>query len=269
MVCVLFRESLAEENEFKICSKYFPTVRFRTDIPKDSLVIPRYSALPYYQELEYDINKLGGSLINSYQQHKWIADFQWYDDLKDYTPETWNDDTFYKSDHNGPFVVKGRTNSKKFQWDKLMFASNKKQASQVAADLMGDDLIGPQGVIYREYVPLKTFETGLNGLPFANEWRFFFYKYNLISYGYYWSIAENTDYVIDPECIRFAMKIADIVSKKVNFFVLDIAEKVNGDWVLIEINDGSMSGLSENDPDILYSRLSSHMRMNYGYRFCT
>ena len=28
-----------------------------------------------------------------------------------------------------------------------------------------------------------------------------------------------------------------------------------GNWILIEVNDGSMSGLSENDPDTLYFEL--------------
>jgi len=32
-------------------------------------------------------------------------------------------------------------------------------------------------------------------------------------------------------------------------------QKTKGDWKLIEINDGQMSGLSENNPDALYSNL--------------
>ena len=45
------------------------------------------------------------------------------------------------------------------------------------------------------------------------------------------------------------------MSEYANFFVLDLAEKKSGGWVLVEINDGEMSGLSENDPDMLYSNL--------------
>jgi len=46
-----------------------------------------------------------------------------------------------------------------------------------------------------------------------------------------------------------------IVSPHVNFYVLDIAQTAFGNWILIEINDGQMSGLSENDPDRLYYNL--------------
>ncbi len=80
---VLFRRSLAEDGEFDICRKYFPTIEYRTGLLKwcystdrlhnednmdNLLIIPRYSLLPYVKELEIDINLLGGKLINSYDE---------------------------------------------------------------------------------------------------------------------------------------------------------------------------------------------------------
>ena len=141
-----------------------------------------------------------------------------------------------------------------------MFAKTKGDALCIANKLLNyDDLIGEQGVIYRKYVPLETYEVGLNGLPFTNEWRFFFYKKNLLSYGYYWSIADDTNRIVEEDCIKFAQKIANIVSKYTNFYVLDVAKATSGDWILIEINDGQMSGLSMNDPDTLYKNLSLYV----------
>ena len=61
---IYFRDSKETEEEFAIASKYFLTVPTRTMIPKDSLVIPRYSALPFYKELQYDTINLGSVLIN-------------------------------------------------------------------------------------------------------------------------------------------------------------------------------------------------------------
>jgi glutathione synthase/RimK-type ligase-like ATP-grasp enzyme len=55
--------------------------------------------------------------------------------------------------------------------------------------------------------------------------------------------------------VQFAKKCAKEVSLKTNFFVLDIGQGVNGEYYLIEVNDGQMSGLSECDPVLLYSRL--------------
>ena len=254
---VLFRDSLAEEGELQVCQKYFNTTQYRTNLLRGSLVIPRYSALPYHRELEIDITNMGCRLINTTQQHNWIANFDWYHDLEEFTPKTWFDRDFHSCYYEGPFVIKGRTNSRKFQWNTMMYAENKKEAVNIASDLCQDGLIGEQGVVYRQYVPLKTYEYGINGLPFTNEWRFFCFRDQILSFGYYWSIAEKTDYEIQTECLVFTKKLVDIISKlnRVNFYVLDVAEKEEGGWVLIEINDASMSGLSENNPEHLYGNL--------------
>jgi hypothetical protein len=258
---VLMRGSLAEENEFEICSQYFKTFRNRTEC-SDSLVIARYSALPFYRELEQDLANHNSQLINSYQQHSWIANFDYYHELKEFTPESWFDYDFYHCQHPGPFVVKGKTNSRKFRWNEMMFAATKAEALRIAGELLVDGVIGEQGVIYREYVPLKTYEIGLNGLPFTDEYRFFFYKETMLAHGYYWSIAKDVNLVAPADCILFAQTIAEIVAKFVNFFVLDIAQTESGEWILIEVNDGQMSGLSEVNPNELYQKLSLTVKEN-------
>lgn len=261
---ILFRKNLQEEGEFDVCRKYFPTIEYRSELSKyiaenelykTVTVIPRYSALPYYKDLEKDIDNLGGKLINSYEQHRWIANFEWYNVLKEFTPETWDDTNFFSAPQNQQYIVKGRTNSKKFSWNKQMFAESKRQAIDIGCDLMTDSMIGEQGIIYRKYVPLETYEIGLNGLPFTNEWRFFFYRTNLLASGYYWSNSEKTDHIIESEGIEFARRIALIIINYINFVVIDIGKTKSGDWVIIELNDASMSGLSECRADELYSSL--------------
>jgi hypothetical protein len=258
---ILFRVSdFDSEEECKIAEKYFHISRTRSACPRDSLVIGRYSVLPYYYELVQDLQYNNSKLINSHDQHLWIANFEYYEALKEYTPETWDDNNFYRSTYEGPFVVKGKTNSKKHKWNKLMYAKDRFDATKIASELMSDMMIVEQGVIYRKYVPLKTFEIGLNNLPFTNEWRFFYLGSERLAYGYYWSSAEKTDYQITQEGLDFADKIAKIARKYVNFFVLDIAETEEGNWILIEINEAMMSGLSEVDPDELYGNLLNRLR---------
>lgn len=206
--------------------------------------------------MENDLQLIGSRLINTTEQHQWIADFHYYDDLKDFTPESWNDSNFYQCRHPGPFVVKGKTNSRKNHWGSQMFAKDKRVAAKIASLLMNDSMIGTQGVIYRQFVPLKVFEYGLHDLPFSNEYRFFYYGTTKLSHGYYWSIAEDVNHQITEEGLQFSDEVAKIAAQHCNFFVLDVAEKAEGGWILIEINDGSMSGLSENDPDMLYSNLA-------------
>lgn len=254
---LLFRVLNDNYEEAHIAEKIWEEhyVNHRSDIRNNSLVIGRYSVLPHYEELEYDLKTFNSTLINSSKQHRWIANFAYYQEFQLITPQSWQ--SLVNCPWDGPFVVKGNTNSKKWSWNTKMFAPDKKTALNIGADLAADDFIGPQGIIYRQYIPLKIFEIGLNGLPFSNEWRFFFLRNTLIDYGYYWSCAEklrNND-ELPNIAIEFAYEIARIASLHCNFFVIDIAEKEDGGWILIELNDGQMSGLSTIEPNNFYRKL--------------
>lgn len=61
---------------------------------------------------------------------------------------------------------------------------------------------------------------------------------------------------LDPQALELASEIAQIASQRTNFFVLDLAKTKAGKWILIEMNDGQMSGLSENNADELYANLA-------------
>ena len=255
---ILFRNELSTEEEFLSAQSYFPVFQSRMDIKENSLVIGRYSVLPYYKELERDLSRINSRLINNYLEHDYIASMTYVLDIEEYTPKTyWHPQELPQEDKE--YVVKGRTNSRKQQWKEKMFASNKKEAMNIYQELMNDPLIAEQGVVFREYVPLKNYGISLNGMPFSDEWRFFYYKENILSYNFYWTSSEYIPKKEDlpKEAVDFANKVAKIVSKRTNFFVLDIARTEKGDWIVIELNDGQMSGLSENDPNELYSELSN------------
>lgn len=253
---ILYRD-LGNENleERKIAEKYFKVFKHRSECKNYDCIIGRYSVLPYYKEVESEMVHLKSFLVNDYYDHNYIANFfNWYKDVEDFTFESWDDSNFHLAPED-KYIVKGSTNSNKFYWDTNMFAKNKKEAIKIAGLLSRDKLLNEQSIVYRKYEQLETFEIGINGLPFTNEWRFFFYKDTMLSYGYYWSIAEKTDYKIEQSCIDFANKIASTISFGTNFFVLDVAKTKKGDWRLVEVNDGQMSGLSENDPNTLYKNL--------------
>lgn len=263
---VLFRaSSLDQEEELEIAKKYFDVYRYRSQVPSNNQVIARYSALPYYYELVEDLRSKESHLLNSYQQHRWIADFEYYHQFIDVTPKTWWEREMPYCNHPGPFIVKGATNSRKHRWKTHMFAETKRDALLVACELVNDPLIArQQEIIYREYVPLKIFERcPISGLPFANEFRFFFYKEHLLTFGYYWSTAENAEHFkISQAGLEFAKKLAKRAAKHANFFVLDIAEKEDSpdEWILIEINDGQQSGLSLCNAEELYSNLQKALK---------
>lgn len=254
---ILFRMDLENEAEFEIAKSSFNTVQYRSEIPKDSIIIPRYSALPFFKELEHDIINLGSSLINSKEQFDWIANFEYYELIKDLTFKTYFD---AQSLPDKKFVVKGKTNSRKHQWNKMFFADSRRKAIEIACDLKQDALIGEQDIIFREFEELLTFETLLNGLPVTNEFRFFFYKDIELCHGYYWSCAENPEKgKLDDNALKLVKTVSNKVKNFNNFYTVDIAQKKNLDWIVVELNSGEMSGLSLCDPKILYNNLRKNL----------
>jgi len=257
---ILFRNDVDWRQEEHAARQHFLCVESRMMIKKGDLVIPRFSALPFYREQEYDINYVGARLINSFHEHQYIADLgSWIWDLADYTPRTW--DRLEDLPEKGPFVLKGETNSKKFRWKTHMFAETKADAIQVHTRLCADGLLQYQKIYVREYVPLKTFIIGLQDLPITHEYRFFCYKDKILSGGYYWSSHSGDlgklGHKVDPAVVpwEFLAKVMAIVKEHATFYVVDVAETESGEWIVIELNDGSQSGLSDNDPDVLYRNL--------------
>lgn len=229
------------------------------------LVIARYSALPFYKELSEDLASKGAVLINTLHQHNFIADLtRWYSVLFELTPKTW-----YKLDSlpekGGPYILKGVTNSKKQLWHTHMFAIDKTAAIRVHSRLCEDGLIGDQQIIIRQYVPLVTYGHGIGGVPITKEFRFFVVCGKIMCGGFYWS--SNIDQVpevplVSEVPLNFLKKVVYRIGNSANFYSLDVAQTASGDWIVIEINDGQMSGLSENQPLEFYRALKANINEN-------
>lgn len=264
--CILYRNSYEFAysdifHEQNIAAKYFPVYNFRTEIPENSLVIGRYSTKPYYDELEKELLLKNSKLINSYKEHMYIADIcNWYETIKEFTPKTYTQ--WGSLPEHGKWVVKGKTHSRKHQWKTHMFADGKENLLKVIRLLMDDLTISQDGLVVREYVSLAKLDTAINDLPIVKEWRMFFYKENYLTGGFYWSnyfdeLKDKYPLEVPQAAIEYAKEVAKIVSQHTNFFVLDVSEKEDGSYIIIEINDGQQSGLSCVDPNNLYSGLKS------------
>lgn len=262
--CVLMRATRYEEDELRVATASFPVYRYRTEVPAGSLVVGRYANLPYHRELEQDIQNLGSRLINTTAEHNYVANFDYYEDLADVTFPTWfRAEEIPFSVRNKPLIVKGRTNSRKQSWGQLMYAPDFVTAGRIAAELRCDGLLGQQGIIFRQYEPLEAFEiSAISGLPFANEWRIFYYKGTRLAHGYYWSGIEDWSLVdkalpdFEAHGLPFADAVAQRLADKIPFVVIDVAKTAAGVWRVVELNDGCQAGLNDSVPaDTLYANL--------------
>lgn len=257
---ILYRKGMdpqADVDEIKEAGRHFIVEHQRTDILDDELVIGRYSVLPFYRELETDISNRGAQLINTYAQHQFLADMrEWCAVLGDMTPKLY--ERLQDLPEQGPFVLKGQTNSKKHLWNTHMFAKDKREAGEVYSRLQDDMLLASQQIYARDYVPLKRLATGFNGLPITKEFRFFVVNGVAFAGGFYWaSHAEDLEVVPSADEVpkEFLQKAIDRIGDRAEFYAIDVAQTEAGDWIVIELNDGQMSGLSCIPPADFYRDL--------------
>lgn len=264
---ILFREDRDNVRELNAAHQFFTVHKIRSTIPNDKLVIGRYSVLPYYKELTEDLDVSGSELINTYTQHRYIADMgNWYRDLVLYTPKTWTRLEAIPTEAY-PIIIKGETNSKKFLWDTHMFAANQREACDVVSNLTNDGIIGDQSLYFRQYVPLKKYLDGFCGMPVTKEFRCFVLDGQVLTKAFYWSnylddIEQLTGELPNPKDIpeQFLQTVINQVGKNARFYVIDVAQTEEGEWIVIELNDGQMSGLSCTDPVELYRQMAQVLR---------
>lgn len=228
-----------------------------TDTPRDAIIIGRYSVMPYYALVEKELRQTKASrLVNSVEGHEYITSMQWTRDL-DTFPTYLDSGWASVPDCEQGWVCKGLVSSRKFKWNTHMRAKTREDLKLVMGRLLDDSLISQQGVAIREYVPLEQLdEPGINGLPITNEWRVFFLYGRLVEAGFYWPYSEALPTAEDEaEAVMFATEQAEKISGKVDFFVLDVAKTEDGKWIVVEVNDGQMSGLSTINPNLFYSSL--------------
>ena len=271
---VRFRRDPTNKHEIEVARRHCFVAEYLHEIPKESLVFARYSALPYYREVEVELAAKGCRLVNSFSQHRFVADLDnWYPTLEGLTPRSWRYDDFVREHALGePFpqngvVLKGETNSRKFLWDTHMRATSFEQTVEVAGRLWDDALLTSQNIWVREFVPLTAFDTGPHGLPITEEYRFFVLDGRIITGGFYWSShAESVGFRTDPHRVpaEFLSAVLSRIGDKCRFYTIDVARKAlpwaargePNEWTVIELNDGQMAGPSECDLDAIYAAIA-------------
>lgn len=259
---ILFRSGgLQDELEVEAAkSAGFNLIRLRTEAAKGDLVLPRYSAWPFYADLYGDLVNVGATpIVTPAQQRAVSSIYNWYHEFEDVTPRTYLHARLSDlSEQDGPFIVKGEVNSRKHKWSDLMFAPTVTRAREIAVDLMDDSLFENQRIVVRQYEPLQTFDTGMHGLPITNEWRCWLIGGHLIHTSYYWSShpdaeAKAADSQLDAEA--FVRELSPRIGRLSPLAVADVARRADGRWRLIELNCGMHSGINSADPAALYTAL--------------
>lgn len=224
----------------------------------------------YYQEMCQVADK---PLLNSYDDYMSSYDFpKWYQHFSNQeTPETLvieADDIVKMGLENvanlvaayfasGPIVIKDWLKSMKHEWYDAAFikdAADTKECLRVMNNffaLRGRDFYG--GLVFRKFLALK--RAGLHPKtqnPCPVEFRTFFLHHKPITNVTYWDVAYPEGTVPPPQ-----EWLEEIGKKLISPFVgLDVAQGEDGQWWMIEVNDGGSAGYPEYmDSQDFYNKL--------------
>lgn len=157
-----------------------------------------------------------------------------------------------------PIVIKDFVKSQKHYWHEACYipsAADRENAEKVIRrflELQGDDL--NEGIVFREFVELESIGVhSKSHMPLTLEYRIFWLDGQPIGYSPYWD--EGTYPSIKPPIEQFHKVASEVQSR---FFSMDIAERKNGDWLIIELGDGQVAGLPQTiDIQHFYQQLLS------------
>ena len=144
---------------------------------------------------------------------------------------------------NRPIIVKDYVKSEKHSWKKACFipkASDREAVEEVVGQfikLRGDEL--NVGLVFRQFEKLSFLTNhSQSGMPLTKEFRLIFAFGKLMAVLDYW---EEGDYEGTYPDVKDFLPIAKTIQS--NFFTMDIAQKQDGSWIIMELGDGQVAGL--------------------------
>ncbi len=157
----------------------------------------------------------------------------------------------------GAVIVKDFVKSRKHEWSEACFipsAADRQAVERIVGrflELQGEDL--NEGLVFREFVEFEPIGIHTrSGMPLTEEYRTFWLDGVPIDWAPCWDEGDGRD--LRPPIERFSGVAAAVRSR---FFTMDLARRRDGEWMIVEVGDGQVSGLPrESDADRFYEALA-------------
>jgi hypothetical protein len=221
-----------------------------------------------YTALHDALHARGIRLINSPAQYQYAHHFpENYSDIAALSPQSvciplkeLNWPTLSESLRgfgDRPLLLKDWVKSRKHEWDEACFIPSAADAVAVErvarrfVELQAEDLTG--GLVFRLFETFEPLGThARSGMPLTKEFRLFYLDGGLLACAHYW---EDADYSGAGPPFDLFNELAQKLRSR--FFSLDVAQRTDGAWRVIEMGDGQVSGLPEDlDPTDFYRTLA-------------
>jgi hypothetical protein len=229
----------------------FSFAPFRNRAPREDLAevtaIARVGTISNYQAVYTALREDGIRLLHTPHEHARASELPaWYPLLADLTPRSiWMkerpDPKTIAAAFTWPIFLKG-TRQTCHHRRSLSVIDGPEQLERALDAYARDPALRLQGHVCREYVRLRLVEEpAWDCLPSAFEFRTFWWKGELVGWGRYW--CEGKPYQATEQEADAGLAVARESARRlqVPFLVVDIAQTVEGRWLVIECNDGQES----------------------------
>lgn len=258
-VAVLIRTTNISEYDFNFRNFFdFYTIYSRTDLP----VLLRIGAIEDYRDVEIIIKDLGMELLVSEEEHLRCSTIEkWYPLIKRKTPFT----IVYEKlpsleellrDFTFPVFIKGNRQTSHHSKSKCIIESPE-QYELLRRTWENDLILSWQKPVIREYIPLQVIDSDSfpNMVPISMEFRFFYFEGEFMAYGPYWTLGSH--YSMPEDELEEVLLLTKWAANQVDapFVAIDVAMTAEGDWIIIEVNDGQESGFAGVNPIVLWKNI--------------
>lgn len=191
-------------------------------------------------------------LINTPDEHARAMEFDGaYERLRELTPKSVIveslDDCERAAETVGlPVFVKGVVQSRKSRGWKACVADDLEELKRLASYLFELEARTRGRVIVRELVRLRHTRTSGEDFPMGREYRVFVYRSEILGLGYYWEGEDELSHLSpDEEAEVRTLAVEAARRLEVPFLSVDIGQRDDGTWIVIEVGDGQFAGLSQ------------------------
>jgi hypothetical protein len=229
--------------------------------PDRITAIARFGAASNYLDLYRELLAEGIQLVHTPEQYLRASELtHWYPLLTDLTPRsmifpeppTVDEIT---SQFEWPVFIKGSRQTSKHK-AALSIAHSAEDCERVLEHYRKNPILHWQALVCREFVPLRPVLNPVGDtIPPSFEFRSFWWCGQCVGVGPYW--VSNSAYSWTPTEQAQAMSVAGEAARRVNvpFLVVDVAQTIEGRWIVIECNDAQESGYAGVNPLGLWQRL--------------
>lgn len=239
----------------------FFSCRYPWQRPEIVDAVARVGAFENYSKRYEELLAGGIRLINAPEEHLRATQLpRWYTFLENLTPRSvWFDQPPTPAqieEHLAwPIFVKGVRQTSRHQRS-LSIIQNPDAFASAMDVYRRDPILAWQGIVCREYVPLRVVDDPLpDRIPSSFEFRTFWWKGRLAGYGRYW--WEGKSYRMTDDEQASGLAVAEEAAKRVAvpFLVVDIAMTAAGRWIVIECNDAQESGYAGASPIGIWQKI--------------